>query len=61
MRIAAFITGRLAGLVATLLVMSFIVYGALYIAPGSPIDVITGGRPLPPKTIAAINAEYGFD
>ncbi len=61
MRTAAFITGRLAGLVATLLVMGFIVYGALYIAPGSPIDVITGGRPLPPKTIAAINAEYGFD
>jgi len=60
-RTAAFITGRLAGLVATLLVMSFIVYGALYLAPGSPIAVITGGRPLPPQTIAAINAEYGFD
>jgi peptide/nickel transport system permease protein len=60
-RIAAFIAGRLAGLVATLLVMSFVVYAALYLAPGSPIDVITGGRPLPPQTIAAINAEYGFD
>ena len=48
MRIAAFIAGRLAGLAATLLVMSFIVYAALYLAPGSPIDVITGGRPLPP-------------
>jgi len=60
-RIAAFIAGRLAGLVATLLVMSFVVYAALYLAPGSPIDVITGGRPLPPQTIAAFNAEYGFD
>ena len=61
MRTVSFLAGRLAGLAATLLVMSFIVYGALYLAPGSPIAVITGGRPLPPQTIAAINAEYGFD
>jgi peptide/nickel transport system permease protein len=60
-RTVSFLAVRLAGLAATLLVMSFIVYGALYLAPGSPISVITGGRPLPPQTIAAINAEYGFD
>jgi peptide/nickel transport system permease protein len=60
-RIATFIAGRLAGLVATLLVASFVVYGALYLAPGSPIAVITGGRALPARTLAAINAEYGFD
>jgi peptide/nickel transport system permease protein len=59
-RVVSFVTVRLAGLAATLLVMSFIVYGALYIAPGNPIAVITGGRPLPPRTIAAIEAQYGF-
>ncbi|HEY2553508.1 MAG TPA: ABC transporter permease [Streptosporangiaceae bacterium] len=61
MRIATFIAGRLAGLAATLLVASFVVYGALYLAPGSPVAVITGGRALPARTLAAINAEYGFD
>ena len=34
-RIAAFIAGRLAGLAATLLVMSFIVYAALYLLPAA--------------------------
>ncbi len=61
MRVITFATARLAGLAATLLVTSFIVYGALYLAPGNPIAIITGGRPLPPKTIAAIEAQYGFN
>jgi len=59
-RLFAFAATRLAGLAVTLLVTSFIVYGALYLAPGNPIAVITGGRPLPQKTIAAIQAEYGL-
>src|SRR5262249_56518340 len=47
-RTVSFLAGRLAGLAATLLGMSFIVYGALYPAPGSPISVITRGGPAPP-------------
>jgi len=43
-----FIAKRLAMLVATLLVASFAIYGALYLAPGSPIAALTGGRTLPP-------------
>ena len=35
---------RVAMLVATLLVASFAIYGALYLAPGSPIAALTGGR-----------------
>ncbi len=61
MRALSFTAARIAGLAATLLVTSFIVYGALYLAPGNPIAIITGGRPLPPKTIAAIDAEYGLN
>ena len=38
---------RLAMLVATLLVASFAIYGALYLAPGSPIAALTGGRSVP--------------
>ncbi|HEX6931946.1 MAG TPA: ABC transporter permease [Streptosporangiaceae bacterium] len=61
MRIISFAASRLAGLAVTLLITSFIVYGALYIAPGNPIATLTGGRPLPQRTIAAIQAEYGLD
>ena len=47
----------LAGLV-TLLVSSFVVFGALYVAPGSPLALLTGGRSLPPSAIASISAQY---
>ena len=52
---------RLAALAGTLLATSFIVYGAVYLAPGSPLTAVTGGRPLPPSTLNAISHEYGFD
>ena len=61
MRVISFAASRLAGLAVTLLVTSFVVYGALYLAPGNPIAVLTGGRPLPPRTISAIEAEYGLN
>jgi peptide/nickel transport system permease protein len=60
-RIISFAASRLAGLVVTLVLTSVIVYGALYIAPGNPIATLTGGRPLPQKTIAAIQAQYGLN
>ena len=61
MAFALFIGRRLVALAATLLATSFIVYGSIYLSPGSPVSAVTGGRPLPPATIAAINKEYGFD
>ncbi len=53
-----FLSRRLAMLVATLLVASFAIYGALYLAPGSPIAALTGGRTLPPEVMAQIEARY---
>jgi len=60
-RIVSFAAGRLVGLAVTLLVMSVIVYGGLYLAPGNPVAVLTGGRPLPHRTIVAIEAQYGLN
>jgi peptide/nickel transport system permease protein len=57
----AFLARRLAALAATLLATSFIVYGSVYLAPGSPLTAVTGGRPLPPSTLRAISHQYGFD
>jgi peptide/nickel transport system permease protein len=59
--LAAFVGRRLAALIGTLLATSFIVYGAVYLAPGSPLTAVTGGRPLPPSTLRAISHQYGFD
>jgi peptide/nickel transport system permease protein len=53
-----FLARRLGGLVLTLLVSSFVVFSAVYLAPGSPIGFLTGGRSLSPETIASIEAQY---
>ncbi|HTU28843.1 MAG TPA: ABC transporter permease [Solirubrobacteraceae bacterium] len=58
---AAFLAKRLTMLVASLLLASFAVYGAVYIAPGSPIATITGGRALPPATLRVLEHHYHLD
>lgn len=52
---------RLAGMIVTLLISSFVVYSAIYIAPGSPIATLTGGRPLPPATVKQIELSFHLD
>ena len=54
----AFLARRMAMLVATLLVASFAIYGALYLAPGSPIAALTGGRSVPPDVLAQLEERY---
>ena len=54
----AFIAKRLAMLAATLIVASFVIYGALYLAPGSPLAALTGGRSVPPEVMAQLEARY---
>lgn len=49
---------RLAGMVATLLVTSFAVFGSLYLAPGDPETFLMRGHPATPETLAAIRAQY---
>ena len=53
-----FLAKRGAMLVATLLVASFLIYGALYLAPGSPIAALTGGRSVSPEVLAQLEARY---
>jgi len=56
--VLAFLGRRMAMLVATLLVASFAIYGALYLAPGSPIAALTGGRSVPPEVLAQLEERY---
>ena len=54
----AFIARRLAMLVVSLLVASFVIFGALYLAPGNPIAALSGGRSLPPSSLHVLEARY---
>lgn len=53
-----FVLRRTAMLVATLLVSSFVIFGALYLAPGNPIAVLSGGRTLPPESVAVLEERF---
>ena len=53
-----FLLRRLAMLVATLLVSSFVIFSSLYIAPGNPIAALSGGRSLPPSSVKALEDRY---
>ena len=53
-----FLARRLAMLAATLLVSSFVIFSALYLAPGNPIAVLSGGRSLPPESVKVLENRY---
>jgi peptide/nickel transport system permease protein len=42
-------------------VSSFVVFGALYLAPGSALGALTGGRPIPPSEVVELKHEYHLD
>ena len=48
-------------LIAALLVSSFIIFSALYVAPGNPIAVLSGGRSLPPQSVKLLEHRYHLD
>ncbi|MFJ2738484.1 ABC transporter permease [Streptomyces sp. NPDC087440] len=61
MSFARFAVRRLVEMVLTLLVASFAVFGAMYLAPGSPASFLLSGRSASPEAVAAINARYHLD
>jgi peptide/nickel transport system permease protein len=52
-----FLLRKVAGLAATLLVASFLIYAAMYVAPGDPATLIAGGHATP-ELLAEIRTEY---
>jgi len=53
-----FLIRRLAMLAGTLLVASFVIFGSLYVAPGSPLAALSGGRALPPGSVHVLEQRY---
>ncbi|MFI0975897.1 ABC transporter permease [Streptomyces sp. NPDC021093] len=61
MNFVKFAVRRTAEMAVTLLVASFAVFGAMYLAPGSPASFLLSGRSASPEALAAINARYHLD
>lgn len=55
---ARFLLRRLVMLVVTLLVSSFLIFSAMYVAPGNPIATLTGGRTPSPEAIEVLEERY---
>ncbi|WP_424568346.1 ABC transporter permease [Streptomyces sp. CH-036] len=61
MNLLRFAARRVAEMAATLLAASFVVFGAMYLAPGSPASFLLTGRSASPEAVAAISAQYHLD
>ncbi|MET7942465.1 ABC transporter permease [Streptomyces sp. NPDC005302] len=61
MNFLRFAVRRLAEMATTLLGASFVVFGALYLAPGDPASFLLSGRSASPQALAAVRAQYHLD
>lgn len=52
---------RVLGMLAILLVLSFIVFSMMYLAPGDLVRTLLGNRPVSPEALAAIREQYHLD
>ena len=56
-----FFARRLGLLLASLLIASFAIFGAMYLAPGNPLAALSGGRSLPPASLHTLEVRYHLD
>lgn len=59
--VTLFLLRRLGALLVTLTILSFVIYSLLYIAPGSPVDILLGSQPRTPETVQLLNERYHLD
>lgn len=56
-----FVLRRVLALIGVLFVSSFLVFAAMYAAPGSPENFLVQGRTVTPEVLAAIREQYSLD
>ncbi|MCF2527469.1 ABC transporter permease [Yinghuangia soli] len=61
MNFLRFAVRRLLEMAVTLLGASFVVFGAMYLAPGNPASFLLGGRSASPAALEAIEKQYHLD
>ena len=59
--IAGYIVRRLLVLGVLLVIISFVVFSLLFIAPGNAIDILLNGRLRTPQMVQALTSEYHLD
>ncbi|PRB41082.1 ABC transporter permease [Arthrobacter sp. MYb23] len=59
--LALFLARRAGALVIMLAILSFLIYSLLYLAPGSPVDILLGNQPRTPETVRLLNEKYHLD
>lgn len=57
----SFFVRRIVALLGILLISSFLIFSAVYVAPGRPETFLVGGRTVSPSVLASIRAQYGLD
>ena len=60
-RLARTIAIRLLGVIVILLLISFLTYSLVYLAPGDIVKNLLGNRPASAEAVAAIRAQYHLD
>lgn len=58
---AQLLVRRLGMLLLTLLISSFAIFSALSLAPGDPLASLSGGRALPPESVAVLEQRFHLD
>lgn len=61
MDMALFLVKRLAAAVLVVVVVSFIIFSCLYLAPGGPEKAILGPMSATPESLAQVRSDYGLD
>ena len=61
MKLVTFLGRRMAGLLVTLLVASFVIFSALYLAPGDPATLLLGNGQASPAVLALIRRQLHLD
>lgn len=56
-----FLVRRIGALLVMLTVLSFVVFALLYLAPGSPVEILLGSQPRTPETVRLLNEKYHLD
>jgi peptide/nickel transport system permease protein len=59
--LVSFVVRRIAVLVVLLVVISFVVFSLLYVAPGNAVDALLGTNPRTPEEVRLLRHEYHLD
>jgi peptide/nickel transport system permease protein len=61
MSIVKFIAKRVTEFIVSIVILSFVIFSLLYIAPGDPARSLVGVKKVTPELLASIRAEYHLD